>query len=63
MLDKMENFLEEGRLDKAQRWLGFIQGCLLCAGGNTLDDLKHHSMTGGEESPHHSTKLSAFYFK
>jgi len=27
MLDKMEAFLDEGRVDKALRWLGFILGC------------------------------------
>ena len=43
MLDQMEQFVKEGRMDKAFRWLGFIQGCLWSAGHYTLDDLKNHS--------------------
>ena len=29
--------------DKAHRWLGFIQGCLLCKGIFTLEELRSHS--------------------
>jgi len=28
MLEEMEEFLEQGRMDKVYRWLGFIQGVL-----------------------------------
>lgn len=28
MLNKMEGFVREGRMEKTFRWLGFIQGCL-----------------------------------
>jgi hypothetical protein len=27
MLDEMEVFVHEGRMEKVFRWLGFIQGC------------------------------------
>jgi hypothetical protein len=37
---KMEVFITEGRLDKVNRWLGFIQGCLWTQKINTLDRLK-----------------------
>ena len=40
MLDKMEGFISENRLDKVCRWLGFIQGCLWMSGIYTLDSLK-----------------------
>ncbi|OGD57303.1 hypothetical protein A2V71_00510 [Candidatus Berkelbacteria bacterium RBG_13_40_8] len=41
MLDKMLEFLEQGRIDKVNRWLGFIQGVLWRSGLFTLDDLKN----------------------
>ena len=41
MLDKMEVFIKEDRLDKVNRWLGFIQGCLWMSGNHTLDSLKN----------------------
>lgn len=43
MLDQMEIFLKEGRLEKAFRWLGFIQGCLWFNGNYVLADLKDHN--------------------
>ena len=27
--------------EKAHRWLGYIQGCVVCYGGATLEDVKH----------------------
>lgn len=43
MLDKMEVFLEEGRIEKVFRWLGFIQGCLWRSGVYTVDELRDHN--------------------
>lgn len=43
MLDKMEGFVAEGRMEKAFRWLGFIQGCLWSFGEYSLEELKNHS--------------------
>lgn len=43
MVDKMEEFVLEGRLEKTFRWLGFIQGCLWSMDQYTLDDLKNHN--------------------
>ena len=43
MLDEMEKFVAEGRIDKGFRWLGFIQGCLWSAGHYTLEELKNHN--------------------
>mgnify|MGYP001569397825 CR=1 FL=1 len=40
MLDKMESFIDEGRMDKVNRWLGFIQGVLWRNGDYQLDELK-----------------------
>ncbi len=43
MLDKMEGFIKEGRIEKTFRWLGFIQGCLWSTGQFSLEDLKNHN--------------------
>ncbi len=43
MLDKMEEFVREGRIDKASRWLGFIQGVLWAQKIYALEHLKHHN--------------------
>ena len=43
MLDKIKDFVKEGRIEKAFRWLGFIQGCLWSTGQYPLEDLKNHS--------------------
>ncbi len=43
MLDKIVEFVHEGRMEKAFRWLGFIQGILWCRNIYTLDELKNHN--------------------
>lgn len=43
MISRIEEFLNENRLDKANRWLGFIQGCLWSFGDFVLKDLKDHN--------------------
>lgn len=43
MLDKIEKFVAEGRMEKVFRWLGFVQGCLWSAGFYTLEELKNHN--------------------
>lgn len=43
MLDKMEGFLSEGRIDKVFRWLGFLQGFLWSQKIYTLTDLTSHN--------------------
>jgi hypothetical protein len=43
MLDELEQFTREGRMEKAFRWLGFIQGCLWTCGVYSLDELKDHN--------------------
>jgi hypothetical protein len=43
MLDRMEEFIKENRLDKVYRWLGFIQGVLWIQKIYTLDDLMNHN--------------------
>lgn len=41
MLDQMEAFLQAGRIEKAGRWLGFVQGCLWRAKIATFEDSKN----------------------
>ena len=43
MLDKIKDFVKEGRIEKAFRWLGFIQGCLWVIGYYSLEDLMNHN--------------------
>ena len=45
MLEKMEKFILEGKMEKTFRWLGFIQGCLWSLGIYSLEDLKNHNRT------------------
>ena len=43
MLPKAAQFVEDGRRDKAMRWLGFIQGVLWTQKIYTIDELKLHN--------------------
>lgn len=43
MLDKMVELVKAGRIEKAFRWLGFIQGCLWMAKIYTIEELKNQS--------------------
>ncbi len=40
MLDRMDKFLDEGRMEKFFRWLGFIQGVCWNSACQTLKELK-----------------------
>lgn len=44
MLDEMEEYLEDGRLEKVNRWLGWVQGVFFVCGIFTLDELRSHNM-------------------
>lgn len=43
MLDEMETFVTDHRMDKVFRWLGFVQGVLWLNGLYALEDLKNHN--------------------
>jgi hypothetical protein len=43
LIEDSENLLNEGRLEKAFRWLGFVQGALWILGFFKIKDLKSHS--------------------
>ena len=43
MLDKMVEFVHEGRTEKVFRWLGFVQGILWTNRVYTLTELKDHN--------------------
>lgn len=43
MLKQMRLFVKKKRIDKAFRWLGFVQGCLWSSGIYSLDELKNHN--------------------
>jgi hypothetical protein len=44
-----QRFVDEGRIEKAMRWLGFLQGVLWESGEFSLDDLKNHSRPTEDE--------------
>jgi|SRR3989344_6265719 len=48
MLDQMEVFITEGRMDKFFRWLGFVQGVLWTSGHFSLEELKNHNRSSEE---------------
>lgn len=43
MIDEMEGFLKEGRIEKFHRWLGFLQGNFWRMGIFTLEELKNQN--------------------
>jgi hypothetical protein len=43
MLDKMVTFVNEGRLDKAYRWLGFVQCAVWFGRFCTIGDFMEHN--------------------
>lgn len=43
MCEKGVDYVQEGRIEKAMRWLGFVQYSFYCTGFCTIDDLKEHS--------------------
>lgn len=43
MFDRLFEFLDQGRIGKAYRWLGFIQGALWRSGIYNVNDLKYHN--------------------
>lgn len=47
MLTQAPLFYAEGKIEKANRWLGYAQG-VLAAFGTELDDLKRANMPDGE---------------
>lgn len=45
MCREAQLFVDSGMVEKAMRWLGFLQGSFWRTGFFTLDELKHHSMS------------------
>lgn len=44
MTMKITDWVRQGRLDKAQRWLGFVQGVLWAEGLASIDQCKRMNM-------------------
>lgn len=49
MIPKMRNFIEQKRMDKVFRWLGFLQGILYCNGIYSIDEMANHNKPREEE--------------
>lgn len=58
MCDETEGFVKAGRMEKAFRWLGFIQGVLWMTGVASIDESKHQNMPDAPEVPPEGTPLS-----
>ena len=43
MLWQIPQFIEEGRKEKAGRWLGFVQGVLWAEDVYTIEEMKEHN--------------------
>lgn len=43
MLDRMDVFLDDGRSERAHRWLPFVQACFWMIGDFSLNDLSEHN--------------------
>lgn len=43
MIPEMREFISAGRMEKAFRWLGCVQGMLMMCGDFTFNDVKNHS--------------------
>ncbi len=48
MLEKMEEFVRKGDMEKVFRWLGFIQGVMWAQKVYPLDSLKNHNRPDDE---------------
>ena len=40
MCDTVEHLVEQGKIEKAFRWLGFMQGVLWCGGVYSIDQMR-----------------------
>lgn len=49
MIDEMEVFIDEGRMEKVARWLGFIQGVLFACGKSTIGESKSRNRPDSEK--------------
>lgn len=46
---QIPQFLKDGRKEKANRWLGFIQGALWALDVYTIEEMKNHNRPDHEE--------------
>ena len=43
MIPQVREFVRQGRMEKAMRWLGFIQGVFWIIGMYTIQEMKDHN--------------------
>lgn len=51
MCGRTKQFIDEHRLDKSLRWVGFIQGVLYCQGIFSIEQLKDHTRKAKQCEP------------
>ena len=50
MCERGKEFVDEDRIEKANRWLGFVQGYICSAGLASIDEMKRWNMPKEEEN-------------
>ena len=46
MCYEIDKFLDQGRIDKADRWIGFIQGVFAAYNMYSIKEMAHHNRAG-----------------
>jgi len=49
MVQEAQQYVHQGKLEKANRWLGFIQGVFWVHRFRTIDEMRRDNMPAGEE--------------
>lgn len=60
MIIEVRTHLKEDKLEKAFRWLGFIQGALWSVGIQTIDEARHANMPEGDVFTPRSVDIDKF---
>jgi len=50
MCEEIPKFIDEGKIEKSMRWLGFLQGVFCEHGYYTIDQLKEHNRSDKDGS-------------
>lgn len=56
MLNEIDTFINKNEIEKAMRWLGFVQGCFWSVGFRSIDDMRddNREEDTGKSSSHKS---------
>lgn len=60
-VQQCREFVDAGRMEKAFRWLGFIQGAMWSAGIYSVEDMANHNKPVGEETDLDPSRVRRFW--